>query len=41
VNKQVHWIPSTRHGILNEDTGETQNIIMDFLAQVDHEKASP
>jgi hypothetical protein len=26
---------------LNEDTGETQNIIMDFLAQVDHEKASP
>ena len=39
AHKKVHWIPSKRHGILNEDTGETQNLIMDFLAQIAREKS--
>ena len=32
--KEVHWIPSARHGILNEDTGATHALILDFLARV-------
>ena len=33
--KDVHWIPSTRHGILNEDVGATHRLILDFLARLD------
>ena len=32
--KEVHWIPSTRHGILNEDVGATHALIVDFLARL-------
>ena len=33
--KDVHWIPSTRHGILNENVGATHALILDFLARLD------
>ena len=33
-SKEVHWIPSTRHGILNEDVGATHALILAFLAQL-------
>ena len=33
--KDVHWIPSTRHGILNENVGATHRLILDFLARLD------
>ncbi|MCC6201531.1 MAG: alpha/beta hydrolase [Gammaproteobacteria bacterium] len=36
--KQLHWVESTRHGILNEDIGDTQARILDFLAS---EEARP
>ena len=32
--KDVHWISSTRHGILHEDVGATQQLILDFLARL-------
>ncbi len=32
--KDVHWIPSTRHGILNENVGATHGLILDFLARL-------
>ena len=32
--KEVHWIPATRHGILNEDVGATHALILDFLARI-------
>lgn len=35
LNKQLHWVESTRHGILNEDIGDTQSRILDFLAVLD------
>ena len=38
LSKEVHWIPSTRHGILNEDVGATQTLIVDFLARLAREK---
>lgn len=38
ASKEVHWIPSTRHGILNEDVGATQTLILDFLAGLAREK---
>ncbi|MGR8921889.1 MAG: alpha/beta fold hydrolase [Gammaproteobacteria bacterium] len=33
--KELHWIPSQRHGILNEDIGETHQVVLDFLAHLD------
>ena len=37
--KALHWIESARHGILNEDIGETHAFILDFLARVEREEA--
>ena len=34
-HKELHWIDSNRHGILNEDIGETQQVVIDFLACID------
>ncbi|MEQ9060449.1 MAG: alpha/beta fold hydrolase [Gammaproteobacteria bacterium] len=39
--KELHWIPSARHGILNEDIGETHVRALDFLARVDAAESSP
>lgn len=30
-----HWVDSDRHGILNEDIGDTQQLVLDFLARVE------
>ena len=38
--KELHWIDSNRHGILNEDVGETQQVVIDFLARLDEAKGS-
>ena len=32
-DKELHWIESTRHGILNEDIGGTQALLMEFVAR--------
>lgn len=34
-DKALHWIPANRHGILNENTGDTCNLLADFIARVD------
>jgi esterase/lipase len=34
-DKQQHWIESNRHGILNEDIGDTWRHILDFLARLE------
>lgn len=33
--KELHWIDSDRHGILHEDVGNTQGLVIDFLDRVD------
>jgi len=33
--KELHWVPSARHGILNEDIGETHALALDFLARIE------
>lgn len=33
-DKQLHWIESTRHGILNENIGDTHARVLDFLDRV-------
>jgi esterase/lipase len=35
-DKQQHWIESKRHGILNEDIGNTQQLVMNFLARLEN-----
>ena len=30
-SKELHWVESKRHGILNEDIGETHALIFDFI----------
>lgn len=35
ADKHLHWVESARHGILNEDVGDTQQRILDFLAVQD------
>jgi len=32
--KEIHWIESTRHGILSEDIGGTHALLLDFVARV-------
>jgi len=34
-DKQQNWVKSKRHGILNEDIGDTQQHILDFLARLE------
>lgn len=33
--KELHWIESNRHGILYEDVGNTQGLVIDFLDRAD------
>ena len=35
AQKELHWIESNRHGILNEDIGETHARVLDFLARME------
>ena len=35
AENRLHWVESARHGILHEDVGETQTLIMDFLASLE------
>jgi len=30
-DKSLHWVPSDRHGILNEDIGETHKLLIEFI----------
>ncbi|MBT8447906.1 MAG: alpha/beta fold hydrolase, partial [Gammaproteobacteria bacterium] len=39
--KRLHWIESTRHGILNEDVDRTHQLLLDFADQVDREVITP
>ena len=32
-DKELHWVTSARHGILNEDIGATHALVLDFLAR--------
>ncbi|HER25473.1 MAG TPA: alpha/beta fold hydrolase [Rhodospirillales bacterium] len=34
ADKALHWIPSDRHGILNEDIGETQKLLLNFIERL-------
>ncbi|MBL6933724.1 MAG: AMP-binding protein, partial [Rhodospirillales bacterium] len=36
-DKALHWIAANRHGILNENIGDTCNLLTDFIARVDLE----
>ena len=33
-DKEMHWVESERHGILNEDVGDTHSHVLNFLARV-------
>ena len=33
-DKEIHWIESERHGILNEDIGGTHTVLLDFVERV-------
>mgnify|MGYP002630135439 CR=1 FL=1 len=37
TDKSLHWIPSDRHGILNEDIGETQSLLENFVDRLTSE----
>ena len=34
AQKELHWVESDRHGILNEDIGATHQRVLDFLARL-------
>ncbi len=34
-DKELHWIESNRHGILNEDIGETHGHVLDFVRRME------
>lgn len=34
-DKEIHWIESERHGIVNEDVGGTHDLLVDFVQRVD------
>ena len=36
--KELHWVESERHGILNEDIGETRKWVIEFLERLDKGK---
>jgi len=40
VDKSLRWIASERHGILNEDIGETQNLLDAFIQRVAEDELS-
>lgn len=33
VDKELHWVESERHGILNEDVGGTHELLLEFIAR--------
>jgi esterase/lipase len=35
--KELHWIESDRHGILNEDVGNTHQVVISFLERLNQE----
>ena len=35
VEKRLHWVPSSLHGILYRDVGDTRDVMNAFLAQLD------
>ena len=37
TDKALHWVPSKRHGILNEDTGDTCGLLSGFIARAEPE----
>ena len=34
-HKELHWVESLRHGILNEDIGQTHELVLNFLQKLD------
>lgn len=40
ATRELHWVPSQRHGILHEDIGQTQALVLDFLARLERAEAS-
>ncbi len=40
-DKQQHWIESKRHGILNEDIGDTRQHVLDFLERLENAGLRP
>jgi carboxylesterase len=40
-DKRQHWIESKRHGILNEDIGDTQQHVLDFLTRLENAGVKP
>jgi esterase/lipase len=34
--KELHWVESERHGILNENIGETHELVLNFLERLDN-----
>lgn len=34
ADKALHWVASDRHGILNEDIGETRTLLRDFIGRL-------
>lgn len=40
-DKQQYWIESKRHGILNEDIGDTRQHVLDFLARLENAGLKP
>lgn len=39
--KELHWVRSARHGILNEDIGPTHALVLDFLARLEAGSTGP
>ncbi|PPR20384.1 MAG: hypothetical protein CFH40_01977, partial [Alphaproteobacteria bacterium MarineAlpha10_Bin3] len=37
-NKELRWIAARRHGILREDIGDTQDIVISFINALDRDK---
>lgn len=35
--KELHWVDSNRHGILNEDIGATHSLVLDFIGRLEQE----
>ncbi len=40
THKELHWIDTARHGILNEDIGTTHRATIEFLANLEAEETS-
>jgi acyl-CoA synthetase (AMP-forming)/AMP-acid ligase II/esterase/lipase len=40
TDKATHWVESTRHGIINENTGGAQDAMMDFISRLRESEAA-